>query len=255
MELDGWETTLFETVYVACTVWLGAIAWGCLVDFVEVALGHRKKTERSVACEPSQEETEYPQLIGSGKIDFELFSDTFQFFVADENLPTGHLGVRWSNDDLDNCLALSTDGRCFSVGTHGVSKVSISLQVFKKQDTADLALRCSSLSNLSEWDRVNECSVRADTGRLCIHSVLSDAALAVLQPGTYRARIYYSSGRRRREKKITPIDELQEKSSQDCRSGSSAKFATTTAAATTNSECFQIVLWPAPFEAGFRRLR
>jgi hypothetical protein len=114
---------------------------------------------------------------------FDLFADYHQFYLQDESVE-GNLGNSWTPEATERLLALAP-------GTVGVGTVrNMTVPV-------DIEIRDAPLDErLDAWDQVNECSIQVDSGRIVIAGCTDyfpDAARIVLQPGTYRVRIYYGN--------------------------------------------------------------
>jgi hypothetical protein len=112
---------------------------------------------------------------------YELFADYFQFYLQDEEA-RGDLSDSWTEEAVHNLLALAEG--TIGVGTVRNMTVPVTVQVLAKSPDEDF----------SAWDQVNECSIEVPSGRLIIAGCtdyVPDAARITIEPGWYRARIYY----------------------------------------------------------------
>jgi hypothetical protein len=112
---------------------------------------------------------------------FELFADYFQFYLQDE-AAVGDLSNSWGPEAVERLLAIAPG--TIGVGTVRNMTVPVEVEVAQQPPSEDL----------DGWDRVNECSIEIPTGRLVVAGCTDyfpDAARLAVQPGSYRARIYY----------------------------------------------------------------
>lgn len=115
------------------------------------------------------------------KYSFSLFADYHQFYLQDEASPS-NLAEAWTPDAVDRMLALASG--VIGVGTARSVDVPVEVEILAEAPTDDLA----------GWDRVNECSIRVMSGRAVIAGCTDyfpEAARIELEPGVYRARVYY----------------------------------------------------------------
>ncbi len=193
---------LFGTLYVAGAMYAGAIAFGMLVDFVEEAAGHKPRDETRAGQETrklpvnksSSEESDdltdedfdsQCDLQGTGSLGLEVFAD-YQFPVADVACMDSQ--ALWSDQAIADCLL--RENQRFCVGTQGAGLVKVRLKVvgrgkqLRKKDA-------------QHWDRINECSIFTETGRLAVGGQRGSkgtiAWLAVSAKTFYRARIFYAN--------------------------------------------------------------
>ena len=114
---------------------------------------------------------------------FEIFADYFQFYLQDEQAE-GDLSDAWTEEAVQDLLAL-TDGT-IGVGTVRNMTVPVTVQVLNGPPDDDL----------TSWDRVNEGSIRVPSGSIVVAGCtdyFATAARIAVNPGWYRARIYYGN--------------------------------------------------------------
>ncbi len=112
---------------------------------------------------------------------YELFADYHQFYLQDEDAD-GDLSDAWTDEAVANLLAV-VEG-AVGVGTVRNMDVPVSVEVHAKEPQLDAA----------EWDRVNECSLSVQSGKLVIAGCTDyfpEAERIDLEPGMYRVRIFY----------------------------------------------------------------
>lgn len=117
------------------------------------------------------------------KFEYTLFADYFQFYLRDENA-AGDLSDSWTREAMDRLLAVAPG--TIGVGTVRNMNVPVVVEIVDGECDAEL----------SAWDHVNECGIEAPSGRLVIAGCtdyVPDAARIDLEPGSYRARIYYGN--------------------------------------------------------------
>ena len=134
-----------------------------------------------------------------------LVADYHQFYLQDEDAE-GDLSNSWTQEATDNLLALGRG--TIGVGTARSTEVPVTLQISSDAPNDE---------DFSEWDQVNECSIEVPSGRLVIAGCIDyfpDAVRLSIEPGTYRARVYYGK-----------LDELSEDGEQ-------------------GDDHYRIVLWP-----------
>ncbi len=113
---------------------------------------------------------------------FDLFADFHQFYVEDED-PVGTTEHIW-DDKQSHEIALGIEKGIIAVGTERNFTVPVSLEIHDSEPEYDL----------SAWDRVNECSIDIPSGTVVIMGCTDyrpDAARIQVDPGWYRARVYY----------------------------------------------------------------
>lgn len=115
------------------------------------------------------------------KYELELFADYCQFYLQDEEA-SGDLSNSWTKQASDELLALAPS--TIGVGTASNTTVPVTIELHDSPPEEDLAL----------WDWVNECSLDVPSGKIVIAGCTDDFfdALRIrVEPGTYRARIFY----------------------------------------------------------------
>lgn len=140
------------------------------------------------------------------KIDLILFADYYQFCLLDESA-VGDLGNSWTEEAVQNLLALAPG--VIGVGTVRNMDVPVTVEV---RDSAPQ-------EDSNPWDQINECSIEVGSGILVVAGLdyFPDATRIHLQPGFYRARIFYGN-----------LDSLRENGLE-------------------GDDHYKVVLWPAPF--------
>ena len=112
---------------------------------------------------------------------FELFADYYQLYLQDEQVD-GNLGDSWDQDAVDRLLALAPG--TIGVGTVRNMTVPVVVEVHESEPSEDF----------DQWDHVNECSIEIESGKIVIAGCTDyfpGAAHIEVEPGCYRARIYY----------------------------------------------------------------
>lgn len=112
-----------------------------------------------------------------------LFADYFQFYLQDE-LADGDLSNSWDQRAVHRLLAVAPG--TIAVGTVRNMDVPVTMEIHDRAPTDDPA----------DWDQINECSVDVASGRIVIAGCTDyfpDAARVTVEPGCYRARIYYGT--------------------------------------------------------------
>lgn len=115
------------------------------------------------------------------KHELELFADYFQFYLQDERVD-GDLSDSWTDEAVANLLALAPG--TIGVGTVRNMAVPVVVEIHDTRPSDDLA----------QWDHVTECSIDVPSGKLVVAGCTDyfpDARRITLEPGTYRARIFY----------------------------------------------------------------
>jgi len=113
--------------------------------------------------------------------EFELFADYFQFYLQDE-LAEGDLSESWDQTAVDRLLAVAPG--TIGVGTVRNMDVPVTVEIHDEAPTDEAA----------NWDQINECSMDVPSGRIVVAGCtdyLPEAARIAVEPGCYRARIYY----------------------------------------------------------------
>lgn len=114
---------------------------------------------------------------------FTLFADYHQFYLQDEQAD-GNPSDCWTEQAVENLLALAT-------GTIGVCTVR-NMDVPVAVEIHDAIPE----EDLSVWDHVMECGIELESGRIVIAGCTDyfpEAERIDVQPGKYRARIYYGA--------------------------------------------------------------
>ena len=112
----------------------------------------------------------------------ELFADYFQFYIQDDDKQYGDLSEAWTQDAVDNLLAVAEHAIC--IGTVRNMDVSVFVSFVEKLPELDL----------KEWDRVNTSSLICETGSLVIAGCTDyfpDAKRFQVLPGNYDVVIGY----------------------------------------------------------------
>jgi len=116
------------------------------------------------------------------KFNYELFADYFQFYLRDESVP-GDLSGSWTPEAIEHLLAIA-DGT-IGVGTVRNMTVPVTVEILNGPPPDDW----------TEWDQVNQCSIRVPSGRIAVAGCTDyfpSAARIEVPPGWYSARIHYN---------------------------------------------------------------
>jgi len=111
-----------------------------------------------------------------------LFADYYQFYFQDDNDAFGDLSEAWTDEATERLMALSDH----VVGVGTVRNMDVPVFVHVTDAIPQL--------NPSDWDRINECSIRCDTGRLVFAGCTDyfpEATRIEVEPGEYEVRIGY----------------------------------------------------------------
>ena len=114
--------------------------------------------------------------------EFEIFADYYQIYLQDESAE-GNLFTSWNKEAIDNLFAIAPG--IIGIGTVRNSDVPLKVIITKSRPLHD---------NFVDWDHIIEVSMQIPSGKIIIASpsdYLPDAARILVEPGTYRARIYY----------------------------------------------------------------
>ena len=117
------------------------------------------------------------------RFEFKLFADYYQFYLQDE-AAEGNLSESWTPEAVDRLLAVAPG--VIGVGTVRNMDVPVTIEVADGEPPLDI----------EKWDQINECNLEVRSGRIVVAGCTDyfpDAARIEVQPGTYRARIYYGS--------------------------------------------------------------
>ncbi|HZN01497.1 MAG TPA: hypothetical protein VFB70_18985 [Pyrinomonadaceae bacterium] len=113
--------------------------------------------------------------------DYTIFADYFQFYLQDEEVE-GDLSDAWTEEAFNNLLAVVPG--TIGVGTVRNMNVPVTVEILESEP----------LEELDKWDHVNECDIEINSGRLVIAGCTDyfpEAERIEVEPGSYRARIYY----------------------------------------------------------------
>jgi len=116
--------------------------------------------------------------------EFNIFADYYQFYIQDDDTAFGDLSDSWTQEAVDNLLAVSD--HVIRVGTVRNMDVPVFVEI------------SDALPNLdeSEWDRLNYSSIVCNTGRMVIAGCTDyfpDAQRIELTPGQYKVAIGYKN--------------------------------------------------------------
>ena len=112
---------------------------------------------------------------------YTLFADYFQFYLQDETVE-GDLSDAWTEETVNNLLA--TAPGTIGVGTVRNMNVQVEVEVLESAPN----------ESFDAWDHVNECDLEIKSGKIVIAGCTDyfpEAARIQVEPGNYRARIYY----------------------------------------------------------------
>lgn len=111
----------------------------------------------------------------------ELFADYFQFYLEDEGTQPDTSNI-WSEEHINLLLAVYPG--MIAVGT--ARNMTVPVRIVLREDRP--------LLEKDKWDKVNECSIKTDSGKIVVLGCTdnySDALRLNVKPGIYRARINY----------------------------------------------------------------
>ncbi|MDQ3254020.1 MAG: hypothetical protein M3R15_08955 [Acidobacteriota bacterium] len=114
---------------------------------------------------------------------YNLFADYHQFYLQDEQAD-GDLSDSWSEEAVKNLLAVAPG--TIGVGTVRNTDVPVVVELLASEPKEDL----------SKWNHVMECGIDVPSGRIAIAGstdYFPEAERIVVQPGSYRARIFYGA--------------------------------------------------------------
>lgn len=115
------------------------------------------------------------------KYEFELFADYHQFYLQDE-AADGDLSESWTEQAVETLLALAPG--TIGVGTVRNMEVPVTVEVHDSEPEENFAL----------WEQINECSINVSSGKIVVAGCTDyfpDAARILVEPETYRARVFY----------------------------------------------------------------
>ena len=114
----------------------------------------------------------------------QLFADYFQFYLLDDNDGLISAAKIWTREGSERKLAAGPG--IIAIGTARNMNVPVIIKVQSDE----------SLEEFEKWDKVNECSLTVNSGKIVVMGATDyydDAARINVQPGTYRVRIHYGS--------------------------------------------------------------
>jgi hypothetical protein len=112
---------------------------------------------------------------------YTLFADYFQFYLQDEKVD-GNLSDAWTEQAVQDLLAIAPG----TIGVGTVRNMDVPVEVELLQSTPS--------ESFDAWDQVNECDIEIRSGTLVVAGCTDyfpDAARIKVEPGSYRARVYY----------------------------------------------------------------
>lgn len=117
------------------------------------------------------------------KYNLNLFADYFQFYIQDEKAD-GDLSEAWNDEATKNMIALAPG--TIGVGTARNMDVPVEITISDNEPK----------NNYDEYDKINECSIEIKSGKLVIAGCtdyFADAKRIEINPGIYKARIFYKN--------------------------------------------------------------
>ena len=112
---------------------------------------------------------------------YNLFADYFQFYLQDEKVD-GNLSDAWNEQAVTNLLAVAPG--TIGVGTVRNMEVPVEVEVLESEP----------VETFDAWDQVNECDLEIASGTIVIAGCTDyfpEAERIQVEPGSYRARLYY----------------------------------------------------------------
>lgn len=116
------------------------------------------------------------------KYALKLQAEYHQFYVQDDDIDKGNLSESWSPEASDRLLAVAPFA--IGIGTVQDSEVSVFIEVHASRPQL----------NLNEWQQVNICSLKVETGSIVVAGCTDyfpDAYRIAIESGTYEAIICY----------------------------------------------------------------
>lgn len=113
---------------------------------------------------------------------FEILADYFQFYLQDDDTRFGDLSEAWTKEAVEKLLAVGP--HVIGIGTARNMTVPVTVSLRETRPEIGEA----------GFERINECTIAIDTGRLVIAGCTDyfpDAARIEVPPGTYGALIGY----------------------------------------------------------------
>ena len=117
------------------------------------------------------------------RFEYKLFADYHQFYLQDECVK-GDLSESWTQEATDRLLAVAPG--TIGVGTVRNMTVPVVVEVADTEPDEDT----------TKWDQVNECNFEVQSSRIVVAGCTDyfpEAARIDVEPGSYRARVYYGS--------------------------------------------------------------
>jgi hypothetical protein len=118
------------------------------------------------------------------KYELELFVDYFQFYIQDDNPDVGDLSDAWTEEAVENLLAVSNG----VVGIGTARNMDVLVEVFVQDTRPNL--------NESDFDKINTAVIECLTGKLVVAGCTDyfpDAKRIAVTPGTYNVTIGYKN--------------------------------------------------------------
>ena len=115
------------------------------------------------------------------KYGFELFADYHQFYLQDEQADCD-LSDSWTEQATEDLVAIAVG--MIGIGTVRDMDVPVTIEIHNSEPENDL----------DEWDHVIECSVDIPSGKVVVAGCTDyfpEAARISVEPGVYRARVFY----------------------------------------------------------------
>jgi hypothetical protein len=118
------------------------------------------------------------------KIELTIFADYHQFYIQDDDDRFGDLSEAWTDEAVDNLLAVSD--HVVGIGTVRNSDVPVVLET------------CDELPDPApdQWDRINKTALECGTGRMVVAGCTDyfpDAFRLEVEPGTYDILVCYQN--------------------------------------------------------------
>ena len=113
-----------------------------------------------------------------------VFADYFQFYVQDDDEQYGDLSDSWTDEAVDNLLAISD--HVIGIGTVRNMDVPVHINICKEVP----------ILNPKDWDRINHCHLDCDSGRLVVAGCTDyfpDAERVSVTTGRYNVIIGYKN--------------------------------------------------------------
>lgn len=116
------------------------------------------------------------------KYNFELFADYFQFYLQDENADFDLSVNIWTEQTVEDLLAV-TPGIIHVVTVRNMT-VPVMVEIHDSEPDEDF----------SSWEHITECSLEVPSGKIVVTECggyFPDQPRIKVEPGVYRARIFY----------------------------------------------------------------